>query len=349
MAGTLYGFPFDEELFYRNWRNAPDPVTTALVDSGVMVEDAEIATMIAGGSDLYSVPFYNVIGGEPVNYDGKTDITADDTDATYQTGVVFGRAKAWRARDFVVDYHKADPMGQIVSQVASYWAKQRQNQLINILGALFGVTKPSGSPENPEFYDQWALHTTDLSSASATVAEGNKLGATSIGDAAVKACGDLATGKFALAVMHSVVAQNLAGLQLLEFRKYTDPTGIERQLPIADINGKTVIVSDRVPYVAATDSSAAKYTTYVLGAGALRHADAPVMVPVETERDAKTNGGEEYLYTRKRETMLPNGFSYTKKSSDGPSPTDAMLGESARYNPVFDPKCLGFARIVSNG
>ena len=37
MPGTIFGIPFDEELFLQMWGEAPDPVKTALLDSGVMV------------------------------------------------------------------------------------------------------------------------------------------------------------------------------------------------------------------------------------------------------------------------------------------------------------------------
>ena len=74
------------------------------------------------------------------------------------------------------------------------------------------------------------------------------MGITTVSDAMVKACGDNAHG-FSLAIMHSVVANRLANLQLLEFSKYTDKAGLTRNLPIATVNGMTVIVNDNVPVV----------------------------------------------------------------------------------------------------
>ena len=332
MAGTLFGFPFNEELFSYNWKNAPDPVGTALVNSGAVVENGEIATQISQGSEVYTVPFYNVIGGEEQNYDGATDIVPTETDGGYQTGVVFGRAKAWTARDFVGDFHKADPMAAIASQVQTYWSKQRQSRIIGILTAIFGITAGEGADQ---YTKDWAAnHTTTLTTA---------LTATSINDACVQACGDLATGNFGLAIMHSTVAKNLANLELLEYRKYTDAEGIQRQLNIADINGLTVVISDQCPV------SGKKYTTYVLGNGAIQFAPASVQHPVETDRDPYKNGGQEALITRIRETLLPNGFTYTKAASDGVSPTNAELFTSSKYTPIFDPKCIPMAQIVSAG
>lgn len=350
MAATLYGYPYDEELFAYRWRNEPDPITTALLNSGAMVANSEIASMVAGTSNLYTVPFYKVITGDPVNYDGATDIEATETEGGYQSGIVYGRAQAWKARDFIFDFHKGDPMGQIVSQVNYFWDKYRQTTLLAILEAVFGVTVPDDADDTvAQWYTDWANHITDLTSGSTEVSDDNKVGATTFADAAVNACGDLAVGQFGLAIMHSKVAANLAGTQLVEYRKYTDSMGIERSLPIADINGYTVVISDQVPYTAATDSSAATYTSYLLGNGAVHYAPASVRRPVEADRDPKTNGGEDLLYTRIRETMLPNGFSYTPASGDGVSPDLDTLGSSDRYSLIWDPKAIAMAKIVSNG
>lgn len=351
MAGTLFGFPFDEELFSYRWNNAPDPVTAAIVDSGVMVEDPEIAAMISAGSNVYTVPFYNVLGGTPQNYDGKTDITAEETGGGVQSGVVWGRAKAWTSRDFIEDFNRADPMGSIASQVGRYWDKYTQTQILAILKGIFGMTSSEHAANaDSTFMTAWLKHTYNIASTtSGTVAEGNKIGPDTVAQATVAACGDKAQGQFGLAIMHSVVACNLAGTNLLQYRKYTDPMGIERALPIVDINGMTVIVDDSVPTATGAKSSMTEYTSYVLARGCLRHAPAPVKVPVEGAREPYKNGGMDTLITRKRETIIPNGISYVMESGDGVSPSDTDLADPGKYMPVFDPKCLGFAQIVSNG
>lgn len=138
---TYLGFPFDPELFNYNWANAKDPTLTAMFESGAVAPNAELAKLIANGSDFYTLPFYKVIGGTPENYDGATDITLTDPTGGAQNGIVFGRAHGWKEKDFIVDYNSgADPMQQIVSQVSKYWQKQRQSIMLKILNAVFGVT-----------------------------------------------------------------------------------------------------------------------------------------------------------------------------------------------------------------
>ena len=250
--------------------------------------------------------------------------------------------KGWEARDFIKDHNSnADPMGSIVRQCATWWDEYHQTQILAMLTALFGVTGTG------DIYDAWAEHTLDISATGSTVAESNLIGESTVEDACVKACGDLAQGKFALAMMNSVVANRLAKLQLLEYRKYTDPQGIERQLPIADINGKTVLVSDQLTATGSGDAK--KYTTYVLGTGFIQYADAPVSHPVEGVRDPVTKGGYDKLIMRERRSMHPNGFSFVPPETDKQSLPDDELFAPARWKPVFDPKTIGAARIVTNG
>ena len=310
MPGTFLGYPFDEEIFLMNWRAAQDPTRTAMIDSGAVQRNAEIARMIANGSNLYTIPFYNVLGGDDDNYDGATDMTVTDPTGGSQTGVVYGRMHAWRDKDFIRDFNSgANPMQQISSQVAKYWNKKRQNRLIGIMNGIFGIT---GN-------DAWSLHTTNIAFAasSGTAGEANMVGEASAAEAVQKAVGDNA-GIFSMAIMHSKVALNLAKQNLLQFRKYTDAAGIERTINIADWNGYTVIIDDGVPVATnAKDTAAKDYTTYLFGTGAIQFAEAPVDTPVETSRTVLTNGGYNILATRLRETLHPNGFSYTLPKSGG--------------------------------
>lgn len=345
MPGTFLNFPFDEELFLMQWRAAQDPTITALLTSGVLVEDASIRSMISNGSNLYTIPFYNVLGGDEDNYDGTTNITQTEHSGGSQTGVVYGRAHAWADRDFVHDFNSgADPMRSIVAQTSHFWAKKKQARVVKILGALFSI--PDDSTDN---WDNWQLHTTNVATSGSSAGEANLVGAASAADAMQKANGDN-SGIYSMAIMHSRVAANLAKLNLLQYHKYTDPMGIERIVNIADWNGLTVVVDDGVPTAASSSATGeTEYTTYLFGRGALLTAPGPVKVPVEMGRDAKTYGGYDYLINRLRETIHPNGFSWGMDMSSTSSPTDTQLGTAANWKVVADAKLIPIARIVSNG
>lgn len=315
------GYPFDPELFLYNWGNEPDPTKTALLESGVMVEDSEIAHLISTGSDFYTVPFYNTLTGEPANYDGATDIPVADSKGASASGIVFGRTQGWGENQFVRDYNSgADPMNsQIIPRVAEFWRKYDQKLILKLLEGISGVSEISS-------------HVIDTTAA---------IEATTLGDAAVDALGDN-NDALTMAFMHSKVANQLANIQVLEYAKYTDAQGIERtNRKLAYVDGLLVVIDDSAPYTKGGTS-----TIYLLGQGFLRHADAPVEVPVEVSRDPQTNGGVNTLYTRRRQTIHPNGFSYAKPATGyTASPTDEQLTASANWSLVYDAKSIPFAAV----
>ena len=345
MPDTIFGIPFDEELFVHMMNSAPDPEKTAMIDSGAVVLDSLIASQIQNEGNIYTIPFYNILDGEEQNYDGQTDIEVEEVDGDWQTGVVYGRSKGFFARDFTAELSGQDPMGHIARSVAKYRQKRRQKRLIGILNAIFGITSASGNGK--KWHDN---HLVDLCSTTATP---YKIGETDLNDLATEALGDN-KGAFSLAIMHSKVANTLENLQILEFWKQTDANGLQRPVALGSANGYTVIVDDGVPAAPAGGSGANKdltqYTTYLLGSGCIRTAPGKVLKPVEPNRDAKKNGGQDELITRMRETLHPNGFGFKVPSSGWrKSPTDEQLFNTANWELKFDPKAIPIAAIKTNG
>ena len=250
MAGTFLGFPFDEEIFLNRWGKKPDPTLTAILNSGAVVYDTTIEEMIQDRGNVFTIPFYNVLTGTPINYDGETDITDNETDGGSQTGVVFGRAIGHTARDFVKELIGNDPMGNIADSIGFFWDKQNQIELLNILKAVCAITSTS-SGYAKTFHD---THVLDLTSATATP---YVIGETDANELTTKAMGDNKK-LFSLAFMHSDVAKTLENKQLLEYWKYTDKNGIQKPLNIANWNGYTVIIDDGVGKVAVGGSGANK-------------------------------------------------------------------------------------------
>jgi hypothetical protein len=340
MAGTNLGFPFDAEIFNYSWKNTPDLILTSMLESGAVVQDDEIARLISNGSNFFTTPYYDVLGGVQDVYNGVNNFTGATLTGGSYSGVVYGRMASWSAKSFIKDFNSgADPMAQIVAGVAQFWQKARQTRLIGILEAVLGITGDA----------DLALHITNIATSGASVTDANKIGETTINDATVKANGDNATA-YTLAIMHSNVANRLANLQLLNYAKYTDPAGITRSLPIGTINGKTVIINDSVPVANSLSASGEKeYTTYVLGLGAIRFASAPVDVPSEMDRDPNTNGGVDMIYTRLRECMAPYGFSFKGNVTTDVGIPDAVLLNKANWERKMPAKSIFLTKIVTNG
>ncbi len=335
MAKTFLGLPFDEDLFFDQWQSEPDTTKAALLNSGVLVEDPLIAKKIANEGNQYTIPFFNILDGDEVNYDGQTDITSNEVTGDMQSGIVYGRAKGFTARDFAAELSGSDPMGHIVSSVAGYWNKRKQKRIIGILDGIFSITGDT----------EWAKHTVDLSKTSGAA---YKMEATTLNDAATHVLGDNKSA-FSAAIMHSIVANTLEDLQILEYWKQTDANGIQRPIALAQANGFLVVIDDSVPVDTTTDGFY-KYTTYLLGNGCLRTAPGRVDRPVSAARDESKNGGQETLYTRLRETIHPNGFSFKIPANNWTeSPTDAQLFNKANWVRKFDAKAIPMAKIITNG
>lgn len=346
MAGTIFNVPFDEELFLQSWKDAPDPLMDALIQSGAVAQDAEIARIISGGGDIYTVPFWNPLSADGENLDGQTDITTTEVTGGSMTGCVYGRGHAFLSRDFTAELSGADPQTHIAQSVAKWMQGRRQAAMISTLKGVFGVTG-GATTENGKFN---ANHTLDLSSATATA---YTMAATDGMTAAQKALGD-GKNKFGLALMHSIVATNLEKLQLLNFWTYTDANGMTRKSNIADWNGLIVVVDDEMPNAVVggegDNKDLIKYETYLLAEGALRYAPGPVEVPVEVDRNALTNGGQTSLVVRDRWTLHPNGLSFVKPGSGYTnSATNAQLETAACWTTAYKAKTLPFARIITNG
>jgi hypothetical protein len=337
MAGTYLNLPFDAEVFNYDWKNTPDLVLTTMLQSGAVVRDSEIERLISNGSNFFTTPYYDVLGGDEDVYNGVNEFTDGTLGGGSYSGVVYGRMRKWSATSFIKDFNSgADPMAQIVSGVAQYYIKKRQERLVKLIDAVLGV---SGMES----------HVKDVTTTGASVTDANRIGETTIADVATQALGDN-SGAFSLVIAHSVVANRLANLQLLNFSKYTDAQGITRDLPIGTINGKTLIVNDNVLVEdSATASGEKEYATYILGAGAIRFAQAPVDVPSEMHRDPNLNGGTDMIYTRIREALVPYGFSFKGDVSTDVGIPDSVLLATASYELKMPHKSVALAKVVTNG
>jgi hypothetical protein len=292
-------FHYDEELFNSRWGSEIDPTSLVLLNSGAVVQDATIASMIAGGGNYYTIPFYKDLSGDPQKYDGATDIVSDDTEDGVQSGVVFGEAKSFKSTIFVNDFTGADPMGNIVARITKYWGKVDQKHILAILKGIFGITGDA----------DWAKHTYNIASSTDAVTDENKIGLTTLRDASVKALGENADN-LTLAIMHSAVANRLENLQVLNFFQY-NVGGMDLDVKVGRSGNLLVLISDQVPVAESASATGEKeYTTYIFGNGAILTANASVEKPSDVDYDPYTNGGVEALITRRRKTYHPNGFSF---------------------------------------
>lgn len=347
---------FNPEAFGAYVSRIPQTRKNELLKSRALTGNSEIRNAFSAstGTAYATLPMYGLLDGDALNYDGVTDITATSTTTFERSVVVIGRAKAWMESDFAEDITGGvNFMDNVASQVAEYWDINDQNTLLSILKGIYSMT----GAKNLEFVNN---HTYDIT---ANADDAALVGAATLNSAIQQASGDNKS-KFRLVIMHSVIATNLENLKLLAYLKQTDANGIERELTLATWNGRIVLIDDSMPVetVPAAGETPAynKYTTYVLGEGAIDYEDIGAKVPYEMYRDPKTNGGQDTLYSRQRKCFAPYGISYTKTSQATLSPTSAELENGANWTLVHDGgagaarkyiahKAIPIARIVSRG
>lgn len=358
---------FNEEAFGRYMNAIPDVKRNKLLESGAITKDSRLVEIFGSQTTTaYGViPFYGNLEGEPDNYDGKTDVKTNTT-TTFEQGVfTYGRMHGWTEKDFSYEITGGvDFMANVRNKIVKYWGDKDQDTILAILKGVYSMT----GQKNVEFI---TTHTNDISTKTDDAA---LVGPTSLNDTIQKACGDN-KDIFKLVIMHSTVATNLENMKLLGYLKYTDASGIERDLGLNTWNGRLVIVDDSMPaetvpaqeaqgtegqegYVPATPEYT-KYTTYVLGENAISMQPLGVKHPYEMVREAKVNGGEDTLISRKRVAVAVNGISYTKKKQASLSPTNAEMADGDNWSLVKDGsasnskyishKAIPIARIISRG
>lgn len=333
---------FNSEVFGRYVETVPRIRQNALLNAGVLNVRNELKSMLTDqtGGNFITVPMVGLIGGNPSNYDGSTDIDDGSIDTYAQSMIVVGRARGWRERDFSADITGHDFMADIARQVSDYWDDVDQGIMLSILKGIFAMTTGGNNFATD--------HTLDLSSGTG---EDANLGATTLNNAMQKA-GAANKNAFTCVIMHSQLSTNLENLNLISYAQGTDANGMKKDLAMGTWNGRLILIDDDVPV---TDQGV--YTTYVLGRGAFDYCNVGAKVPYETSRDAKTNGGEDVLYTRQRKLWAPRGISFHQPSTPIISPTNTQLEAGANWrmvtnaagNKYFDSKAIPIAQIKSKG
>ena len=150
MAGLKFDAKsFNPEAFGSYVETLPNPNKDELIKSRVIVHDEKIKNLLGSQTQSYygTIPFYGRIGGDALNYDGETDITATSMDTFEQSVVAIGRAKAWTENDFSYDITAGvDFMDEVAKQVAEYWDDVDTGMVMAVLKGIFSMTRIRKQP-----------------------------------------------------------------------------------------------------------------------------------------------------------------------------------------------------------
>lgn len=315
---------FNGEVFQKYSETTPNLRRNELIKSGAIVEKPTFASLLPEqvGGNYIITPMRGRIGGEPDNYDGSTDIKADKRGTFTQGRIVIGRAHGWTEKDFSADITGED-FTAAAYEVAEYWDDVDQE---TILATLKGIFLMSGEG-NDDFVKNH------------TYTEG-LFNETTLNNAIQQSAGD-GKERFALAIMHSLVATHLENLKLMSYLKYTDANGIQRDLRMATLNGLTVLIDDNVP----VEDVPAKYVRSSAGAwGALKvvesGAGANEIEKSEVESDIEDiNEGEYVMY-------MPAGKEYTTYVFANGAIEYTNVGAKVPFEMWRDPKSDGGTDIL---
>ena len=340
---------FNPQAFGAYVKRIPNVTKNELAKSGAVGsnEQARAALGNQTGSLYARIPYFGRIDGSTSqNNDGATDIASTNT-TTYEQGfVVASRMDSWTERSFSKNITAGvDFMDNVAAQIADYKFDVKQAMLLAILAGVYGMATEGATVAATAAKEFIEKHTYDITGEAGEAA---MVGSTTLNKAIQKACGDN-KNIFKLAIMHSEVATNLENIKLLKYMTQTDADGIERELALATWNGRTVLIDDNMPV------EDGKYTTYVLGQGAIILDDIGDAVPYEMSRDAKTNGGQDTLYVRDRYICGVDGISFEKPVTLTASASNDDLANGANWAIINDGtkaiphKAIAITKIVSLG
>lgn len=340
---------FNPQAFGAYVKRIPNVTKNELAKCGAIGSNEQARAALANqtGSLYARIPYFGRIDGSTSqNNDGATDIASTNT-TTYEQGfIVASRMDSWTERSFSKNITAGvDFMNNVAAQIADYKLEVRQAMLLAILEGVYGMNVEGDTVAAKAAAEFVEKHTFDISGEAGEAA---MVGSTTLNKAIQKACGDN-KNIFKLVIMHSEVATNLENIKLLKYMTQTDADGIERELALATWNGRVVLIDDNMPV------EDGKYTTYVLGQGAIILDDIGDAVPYEMSRDPKTNGGQDTLYVRDRYICGVDGISFEKPASITASASNDDLKNGANWNIINDGtkaiphKAIALCKIVSKG
>lgn len=229
---------WNPNVFQKYLTKVPNEHLYQFVKNGVFKQNQSLASKLKDdvGGNYIEEPIKGILNGEVTNYDGVSDIAATSRETFKQGKIVVGRAKGFVEKDFSTDISGAEflPTADMAGEVGEYFQGVDQDDILAILEGIFKMSDTEGA----KFVEK---HTYDVTGKNT-----GTVGASTLNRAITKASGDH-KNIFTMVYMDSFVAADYEDLQLLNYFTYTDAMGIQRDLALATLNGRTVIIDDDCP------------------------------------------------------------------------------------------------------
>ena len=310
---------------------------SALIQSGAMVMDQELSSLLNGGGLTFNQPFFKDLDNdtENVSNDDPTDLSDPHKIGTgSEIQVRLSRNQSWSSMDLAAVLAGADPMEAIAGRVAAYWTRRLQSAFVATINGIYAqnaLATPVGAVQNDM--------THNVSGASFVDGVTN-FSAEAVIDA-VGTMGD-SMDVLRLVVMHSVVYRRAQKNNLIDF--IPDSEG---RVNIPTFLGRLVVVDDGMP------NAGGVFQTWFFGEGAVQMGAGAPAVPTEVDRkpDAGNGGGQEILHNRVEWVIHPVGHRYVGTPAKGGPSNEATannLAAAASWNRAFpERKQIRMARLLT--
>lgn len=294
---------------------------SALIQSGIAVNDTELDNLASGPNTLVNMPFWADLTGDPEVMEDTGETTPGKIQAKQDMARKQGWVKSYGANALAALLSGDDPMRAIADRFADYWNRQYQKILLAILDGVFAAANMADKVHDisAELDDKALINGRTFADAAQVM-----------GDAK-----ELLTG----VMMHSAVETFLAKNDLIEYEK--DSEG-KTDIPI--FMRRRVIVDDGMPFDTGTGVGAA----YLFANGAIGWGNGshPDILQTEVVRKGLSLAGEDILVNRRVSILHPRGVKWTEADVAGTFPTLAELQNGLNWERVYEPKAIRIVKFM---
>lgn len=303
-------------------------VKTRLVESGLLVKNAQIVNMLNSGGTSFNIPFWRDIASG-----AEADIISDNPDehstpkklTTYKQNVRKAYLhNSWSSMGLAAEIAGSNPIDAVQQRISAYWDNELQKRLIATIKGLLASNKADNSGD--------MVH--DIS----TLSKNNGFSSTAVIDTA-GTLGD-SFGDVVAIAMHSKVYFDALKNDLIS--TLTDSQG----KPFQTFRGLLVIVDDGL-----TPGDDGNYLTVLVGRSAFSYGVSEPQhtkgTAVEVIESAGFGGGMQVLHSRLNMAIQPLGFSWVEGELQGESPSIAELAKAEHWKRVTDRKNIPLAFLIS--
>jgi hypothetical protein len=307
-------------------------VSTALFQSGVAVQNGEMASQLSAGAQSFTVPFWadlSDVEADITNDDPTINSTAQKVTASKQVVRKSFVHASWSEMSLASELSGSDALVRVQNRVQAYWDRQWEKRLIaSLRGVLYSNFANNSGDMLMDIHSSGAITSANVFSGTAVIQTALTLG-------------DRLSDMKAIAMHSKVYGEALDNDEIQFFKPSVN------SLDIPTYKGMAVIVDDNL-----TTATTGVYVTILFGPGAVGFAVAEPRTGFGTEifrvPSAGNGGGQTTLHSRFDVAIHPLGFAFAGASVAGVSPTQAELALAANWTRAYSQrKSVPLAFLIS--